>query len=33
MNLEEIGWEVVDQINLTWDKDKWWAVVNVVMSF
>jgi hypothetical protein len=28
----KIGWEGVDLIGLTQDRDKWWAVVNRVMN-
>jgi hypothetical protein len=27
-----IGWEGTDWINLAYDKENWWAVLNVVMS-
>jgi hypothetical protein len=30
MGLREIGWEFVDWIHLTEDRDQWWAVVNTV---
>jgi hypothetical protein len=32
MDLREIGWEGVDCMYLTQDRDKWWAVVNTVMN-
>ena len=32
MDLKEIEWEVVDWINLAQDKDKWQAVVTMVMN-
>jgi hypothetical protein len=32
MDLREIGWEVVDWIRLTQDRDQWRAVVNTVMN-
>jgi hypothetical protein len=32
MNLEEIGWEDVDWIQLAQDRDQWWALVNTVMN-
>jgi len=25
-------WQGVDWIDLAWDRDKWWAVVNSVMN-
>jgi hypothetical protein len=31
MDLREIGWGVVDWINLSEDRDQWWALVNTVM--
>jgi hypothetical protein len=32
LDLEEIGWGVMDWIGLARDRDKWRAVVNVVMN-
>jgi hypothetical protein len=32
MNLKEIGWEIVDWIHLTQDRDQWRAVGNTVMN-
>jgi hypothetical protein len=32
MNLREIGWEDVEWMNLTQDRDQWWALVNVVVN-
>jgi hypothetical protein len=32
MDLSEIGWGGVDWIGLAQDKDKWRALVNVVMN-
>jgi hypothetical protein len=32
MDLREIGWEVVDWIYLTQDRDQWRAVANTVMN-
>jgi hypothetical protein len=33
MDLREIGWEIVDWMHLAQDRDKWWAVMNMVMDF
>jgi hypothetical protein len=33
MDLVEIGWGGVDRIGLALDRDKWRALVNVVMNF
>jgi len=32
-DLEEMGWEPGDWINLARIRDKWWAVVNTVTNF
>jgi hypothetical protein len=32
MDLKEIGWEVVDWMHLTQDRDQWPAVMNTVMN-
>jgi hypothetical protein len=32
MDLKEVGWEGMDWIALAQDKDRWWALVNVVMN-
>jgi hypothetical protein len=32
MDLREIGFGDVDWIHLAQDKDRWWALVNTVMS-
>jgi hypothetical protein len=32
MHLQEIGWESMDWMDLTQDRDKWWAVANVAMN-
>jgi len=32
MDHREVGWEGVEWIQLTQDRDHWWAVVNTVMS-
>jgi len=31
MDLKEIGWECVDQIYVTYDRDQWQPVVNTVI--
>jgi len=33
MDLEEVGCEVMDWIDLSHDRDRWRAVVNAVMNF
>jgi hypothetical protein len=33
MNLEDIGWEDVDQIDVAHDRDKWRALVNMIVNF
>jgi hypothetical protein len=33
MDLREVGWGSMDWINLTQDRDRWWALVNAVMNF
>jgi hypothetical protein len=32
MDLEEIGWGVVEWIHLAQDRDRWWDLVNTVMN-
>jgi hypothetical protein len=32
MDVKEIGWEEVDWIHLSQDKDQWWALVNSVTN-
>jgi hypothetical protein len=32
MDLREIGWDVVDWVDLAQDKDHWRALVNTVMN-
>jgi hypothetical protein len=32
MDLGEVGWDVIDWIDLAQDMDKWRAVVNAVMN-
>jgi hypothetical protein len=33
MDLKETGWEGVEWIHLTHDRDQLWALVNTVMNF
>jgi hypothetical protein len=32
MNLQGVGYGDMDDIELTQDRDRWWALVNVVMN-
>jgi hypothetical protein len=32
MDLPEVGWGGLDCIDLSEDRDRWWAVVNAVMN-
>jgi hypothetical protein len=32
MDLGEIGWVVIDCIDLAEDRDQWWALVNMVLN-
>ena len=32
MDLEEVGYGGMDWIELAQDKDRWWALLNVVMN-
>jgi hypothetical protein len=33
MDFREIGWDVMDWIDLAQDRDQWRALVNTVMKF
>jgi len=33
MCVKVIGWEIMDWVNMAEDRDKWQAVVNLVMYF
>jgi hypothetical protein len=33
MGLREIGWDIMDWIDLAQDRDQWKALVNTVMNF
>jgi hypothetical protein len=32
MDVQEVGWGGIDCIDLTQDKERWWALVNAVMN-
>jgi hypothetical protein len=32
VDLKEIRWEAMDSVNAAQGKDKWWALVKVVMN-
>jgi hypothetical protein len=32
MDLREIGWGDMEWINLAYDRDQWWAFVDMVMN-
>lgn len=33
LDLKEIKWEGIDWIKLVQDRDKWWALVNMMVEF
>jgi hypothetical protein len=33
MDLQEVGWEGLDWIDMAQDRDRWRALVNAVMNF
>jgi hypothetical protein len=33
MDLKEVGWGGIDWIVLAEDRDRWWALVNVISTF
>jgi hypothetical protein len=33
MDLRDIGWDGINWIDLTYDRDQWRALVNTVMNF
>jgi hypothetical protein len=32
MDLQEVGWDGVDWIDMAKDRDRWWALVNAVSN-
>jgi hypothetical protein len=32
MDLREIGWDGMDWVDLSQDRDQWWALVNTIMN-
>jgi hypothetical protein len=32
MDLQEVGWEGMDWIELAQDRERWWTLVNAVMN-
>ena len=32
IDLQEVGWGSMDWIDLAQDRDRWWALVNLVMN-
>jgi hypothetical protein len=32
MDLQDVGWEGMDWIDLDQDRDRWWAFVNELMN-
>jgi hypothetical protein len=33
MDIQEVGWKGIEWIDLVQDRDRWWALVYVVMHF
>jgi hypothetical protein len=33
MDVQKVGWDVTDWIDLAQDRNRWWAVVNAAISF
>jgi len=33
IDLQKVGWKVMDWIDLAQDRDMWWTLVNVVINF
>jgi len=33
LDLNKMGWKDMDWINLSQDRDKWWAFMDMVMNF
>jgi len=32
MDLQEVGWRGIDWIDLVQDRERWWALVNVIVN-
>ena len=33
IDVQEVGWGRMDGLDLAQDRDRWWAVLNVVLNF